>query len=97
MPEPRKISPLGTIEMSEEESEWFTAIEAQADRDAAAEHAEHRVNMRMAKQQVALIRRAAALYGVPYQSYIKQAAVRQAIEDLKRAGEVLAAHAVGEG
>ena len=62
-------------------------MEEQADKDAEREQREHRVNMRWTKEQVALIRRAAAVYGIGYQAYIKQAAVRQALNDLKLAGE----------
>jgi hypothetical protein len=36
-----------------------------------------------------VIKRAAAMYGVPYQTYLKEAAFRQAIADLHRAEEVM--------
>ncbi|MGH2459814.1 MAG: hypothetical protein ACRDIY_13215 [Chloroflexota bacterium] len=78
----------GLIEASEEESAWYTAMEEQADRDAEREIRQQRVNMRWTKDQVSLIRRAAAVYGIGYQAYIKQAAVRQALNDLKLAGDI---------
>lgn len=84
----RKLINNGVIEACEEGSAWFTAMDGQADRDAAREIREHRVNMRWTKDQVALIRRAAAIYGITYQTYIKQAAVRQALADLKLASEI---------
>lgn len=80
-------------EMSEEESAAFTALEEQADRDAdqaiaAAAVAKSQVNLRWSREQIDLIRRAAAVYGIPYQTYLKQAAIRQAVADLRSAREV---------
>lgn len=80
----RNLANEHDVEMSEEEDALFKAMEEQAERDIA----EYRVNMRWSKEQVDLIRRAAAIYGIPYQTYLKQAAVRQAMADLKAAGEV---------
>lgn len=71
-------------EMSPEMDTQVTAMIEQADRDVE----EMRVNMRWGKTQVAVIRRAAALYGMPYQTYVKQAALRQAIADLQAAEAV---------
>ena len=80
----RNLANEHDVEMSEEEDALLEAMEEQAERDIA----EYRVNMRWSKEQVDLIRRAAAIYGIPYQTYLKQAAVRQAMADLKAAGEV---------
>ena len=44
---------------------------------------EARVNFRWGREQVAFVKRAAAAMGVPYQTYIKQAAFRQAAADLQ--------------
>lgn len=85
---PRKLIDDGVIEASEEELARFTALEEQADRDAEREKQVQHVNMRWTREQVALIRRAAEVYGIGYQAYIKQAAVRQALSDLKLASEV---------
>lgn len=60
-------------------------------RQAEADVEELRVNMRWGSAQVALVKRAAALFGMPYQTYVKQAAFRQAINDL-HATEALLAH-----
>jgi len=68
-----------------------TAVSARVDEAVAqAEHdiEEARVNFRWGLAQVALIKRAADLAGVPYQTYIKQVVFRQAIEDLKDAAAV---------
>ena len=48
---------------------------------------EVRVNFRWKAAPVAVVKRAAALAGIPYQSYIKLVAFRQAVADLKAAGE----------
>ena len=54
-----------------------------------------RVSFRWLQPQVAVIKRAAAQFGIPYQSYMKQAAFRQALADLK-AAEVTAQPANGK-
>mgnify|MGYP006285834033 CR=1 FL=1 len=50
---------------------------------ADADVEEMRVNMRWGGAQIAVVKRAAALFGMPYQTYVKQAAFRQAIADLQ--------------
>lgn len=77
------------VEVTEEDDAQFRAAEEQAERDAEREIVAHRVNLRWSKNQVDLIRRAAAIYGIPYQSYLKQAAVRQAVADIKSIGETV--------
>jgi predicted DNA binding CopG/RHH family protein len=74
----RKISGPVLLELSEEEG---AAIQQKIDQ-AEEDLAELRVNMRWGKTQVDTIKRAAALYGVPYQTYLKEAAFRQALVDL---------------
>ena len=74
------------VEVSEEEDAEFRAMIAQAECDIARET---RVNLRWPTAQLAVIQRAAALYGMPYQTYLKQAAFRQALNDLKDARAVL--------
>ncbi len=41
-----------------------------------------RVNMRWPRTQLEVVREAAELFGMPYQTYIKQAAFRAALDDL---------------
>jgi predicted DNA binding CopG/RHH family protein len=79
----RKLTHIADGEMGEDEAARFAALEEQAERDAAQEVSVQRVNLRWSKDQVDLIRRAAAIYGITYQTYLKQAAVRQALADLK--------------
>jgi hypothetical protein len=74
---------LGDVELSpEEDAEVRRQIEqADSERDDAP------VTMRWKRQQLEIIRRAARLAGVPYQTYLKQVAVQRAIKDLRAARE----------
>jgi predicted DNA binding CopG/RHH family protein len=83
----RKLTHVADAEMGDDEATRFAAMEDQAERDAAREIREQRVNLRWSRDQVELIRRAAAIFGITYQTYLKQAAVRQALADLKAAKE----------
>ena len=58
---------------------------------AEQEIQETRVNFRWGKVQVDTVKRAAALAGVPYQTYIKQIVFRQAVADLRAAEGVVKA------
>lgn len=75
------------VEMDEEESAWFTAMEEQADRDAEREIREGRPAPKWSKDQFQLITQAAIIYGIPFETYLRQAVVRQAIADLRAARE----------
>jgi predicted DNA binding CopG/RHH family protein len=60
------------------------AMEEETERELAERPAEEaRVNFRWGREQLDFVRRAAAAMGVPYQTYIKQAAFRQAAVDLQ--------------
>jgi hypothetical protein len=67
------------FELSEDEGAAYQEKIVQAEQDLA----ELRVNLRWGKAQVDTIKRAASLYGVPYQTYVKEAAFRQALADLQ--------------
>ncbi|MBI4493448.1 MAG: hypothetical protein HY690_11725 [Chloroflexi bacterium] len=58
---------------------------------AEREIEETRVNFRWGKLQVDTVKRAAALAGVPYQTYMKQIVFRQAVADLRAAEGVVKA------
>lgn len=74
---------LGDSELPAHEAEEADRLIGWAEEDlAAAGRIEARVNMRWTKAQLAVIRRAAALVGVPYQSYLKQVALERAMQDL---------------
>ena len=49
---------------------------------AADEEQGHRVSLRWGDEQIAVIKAAAAMFGVPYQTYIKTVLYRQAVTDL---------------
>src|SRR5207247_1694795 len=57
---------------------WGQMIE-QAEREIR----EIRVSMRWLKPEVDLIKRAAARAGIPYQTYVKQAAIHRALAELE--------------
>lgn len=73
------------VEVSEEEDAQIRAMIEQAEQDIVDEA---RVNIRWPKAQLGVIKRAAALFGMPYQTYLKQAAFRQAVDDLKAIRDV---------
>ena len=43
----------------------------------------------MGREQIAVVKRAAALMGVPYQTYLKQVVFKQALADIQQAEAVL--------
>lgn len=73
------------VEENEEVSDLVTRLEAEADRDIAA----GTVTLRWGREQIAVVKRAAALIGVPYQTYLKQVVFKQAIADIEHAEAVL--------
>lgn len=68
------------IELSEAEVADFDARMEQAEKDIE----EARVNFRWGASQVILVKKVAAKIGIPYQTYIKQAVLRQATQDLEQ-------------
>ena len=74
---------LGDVELPAEESAKLQRQIQQAD----SERDDAPVTMRWKRQQLEIVRRAARLAGVPYQTYLKQVAVQRAIEDLRAARE----------
>ena len=79
----RQYVELGDAELLPEEAERFERMEAEADHEVE----ELRVNFRWGSQQVDMVKLAADLVGVPYQTYIKEAVYRQAIADIRAATE----------
>ena len=63
-----------------------TRLEEEADREVAA----GTVTLRWGKNQIAVVKRAARILGVPYQTYLKQVVFRQALADIEQAEAVLA-------
>ncbi len=73
------------VEEDPEVSELVTQLEAAADRELAA----GTVTLRWGRDQIAVVKRAAALVGVPYQTYLKHVVFRQALADIERAQAAL--------
>ena len=57
---------------------------------------EGKVTMRWPRAQLDVVRKAAALFGMPYQSYVKQAAFRAALDDLQKVQTVTGQEKKGE-
>ena len=64
----------------EETSAMVSRMEREAEEDFAAST----VSLRWARWQVEVVKRAAGIMGVPYQTYLKQVVFRQAVEDIAR-------------
>jgi predicted DNA binding CopG/RHH family protein len=73
------------VEEDPEISEVVTHLEAEADQDIAAAT----VTLRWGKDQIAVVKRAAAIVGVPYQTYLKHVVFKQALADIACAETVL--------
>ena len=84
----RELKYLGEVELDGETAARANAMIEQAERDIEAHTGDVRVNFRWNREQVQLVKRAAAVHGVPYQTYLKQVVVRQALTDLRDATAV---------
>lgn len=73
------------VEEDADVSELVSRLEAEADREVVP----GTVSLRWGKGQIAVVKRAAAILGVPYQTYLKQVVFRQAIADIEQAEAVL--------
>ncbi|MGH2365593.1 MAG: hypothetical protein ACRDGF_10995 [Chloroflexota bacterium] len=76
------------VEEDAEMSEMVSRLEEQADRDIAA----GTVTLRWGKEQIAVVKRAAAMMGIPYQTYLKQVVFKQALADIEHAEPILGRH-----
>ena len=80
----RNYKRLGTVEFSEEEEEEeedkrITEKIAEAEKELE----ETRVSFRWGKDQLAIVKRAADLMGIPYQTFLKLAVYEHALAVLK--------------
>ncbi len=73
------------VEESPEISEMVTHLEDEADHDISA----GTVTLRWGRAQISVVKRAAALMGVPYQTYLKHVVFKQALSDIEQAEVVL--------
>jgi predicted DNA binding CopG/RHH family protein len=74
---------LPDVELSPTEAEKARQLIAQADSERDDAH----VTLRWGRRQLEIVRKAARLAGVPYQTYLKQATMQRAIDDLRAARE----------
>jgi len=74
-----KITELEPVELPAEVAERFEEQIAQAEAELDA----HRTSIRFSTKQLATIKQAALKYGMPYQTYVKDAAFRRAVTDLR--------------
>ncbi len=75
----RNYKRLGTVEFSEEEDNRVSKMIEEAEKELE----ETRVSFRWGAQQLDTIKRAAALMGIPYQTFLKLAAYEHALAVLK--------------
>jgi predicted DNA binding CopG/RHH family protein len=88
-PHGRRLGQATDIELDPAEDERAQRAIEQAESDLA-DVGEVRVNFRWGRAQVDTLKRAAAIYGVPYQTYLKMVALRAAQTDLQRADPAIA-------
>jgi predicted DNA binding CopG/RHH family protein len=79
--EPQLSEPVDT-EMTDVETAAIEALVATTEADLQA--APQPTTIRWSAEQLAVVRCAAARYGMPYQTYVKDAAFRRALEDLRQ-------------
>ena len=73
------------VDEDPEVADLVTRLETEADSEIAA----GTISLRWGREQIAVVKRAAALMGVPYQTYLKQVVFRQSIADIEHAEAVL--------
>ena len=81
------------VEEDPEVSDLVSRLEAEADDEVATGS----ITLRWGKGQIAVVKRAAAILGVPYQTYLKQVVFRQAMDDIAHAEAVLGAERQSRG
>lgn len=87
MPKPIEMKVVADhVEEDVETSEMVTRMEQEAD----SEMLSRTVTLRWGQDQIDVVKRAAAIIGVPYQTYLKQVVFRQALADIEQANSVLA-------
>lgn len=79
--DPSKVVHEGTTTVPEEMNIMITQKIAEAEEDIQ----EMRMQIRWNKSQISVIKKAAGLIGIPYQTYAKQTLFQQALKDIKDA------------
>lgn len=90
MTKPRELSEPVDSTATLAESAMMDALEAQADADIEERlrddrDGKERTSLRWGRDQLNVVREAARLAGVPYETYIKLVAYRQALNDVQAA------------
>jgi predicted DNA binding CopG/RHH family protein len=75
----------GTIELSEEMDILINRKIAQAEKDID----QMKMQIRWGVKQIDVVKRAASIMGIPYQTYVKHVVYRQAIEDIEKSDKVV--------
>lgn len=91
MTQRRNYQEVGKIELAPEEAARFEKRIEEADREIEAA----RVNFRWGAEQLNVVKRAAELAGIPYQTYIKQVVYWKAVHDIKDAESLKTSSKVG--
>lgn len=77
---------LGDVQLPEEQAE----LNNKMIEDAENEIEDIRVSFRWKAQQLNIVKKAAEMMGVPYQTYIKIILFKQSVDDLKKAQDLMA-------
>lgn len=80
-----EMEDLGVQELTPELDQKINEMIELADKEVS----EARVNIRWQKEQLDLVKKAAALIGIPYQIYIKDIVFRKSVEDIKNFSKMI--------
>ena len=86
MSKKREYEIVGEFEFEGEQAEKIQKMIDIAENDID----EARIFFRWNKKQLNLVKEAAKLIGIPYQTYIKTVLFKQSLEDIKKAKEIMA-------
>lgn len=70
----------GTVELSDEMDKIIDKQIAKAEKDIN----QKKMQIRWGTKQIEVLKKAASIMGIPYQTYVKHVAYRQAMEDIER-------------
>ena len=89
MAAPSKPPRMKVVEDRTEEDPEVSDLVSRLEAEAEAQGAPRSITLRWGERQIAVVKRAAAILGVPYQTYLKQVVFRQALNDIEHAEAVL--------
>ncbi len=88
-PEKRRPIEMKVVAVRQAEDADVSDLVTQLEQEAEAEVAAGTVTLRWGREQIDVVKRAAAILGVPYQTYLKQVVFRQAMADIEQAEAIL--------